>query len=313
MTQGKITIMLENGLEVTATPDEWLAALLLCLPKDMTARLCDALKRGTRAPLVGGGTGGGRQRAPTVELRMSKRERAKMWPSRNRSCVGGCGRSTRAGRCRYCKPRTFVPCPKCGAQFWAWARGASHARRYCADDATHASLASARAIARTIARKAGRAAELSKPRPCPWCFTPFVPRLTRRTGLPNAGQKYCCFQHQNIAKSKRRKARQRGAQVGQPLSLWAIYERDDGCCGLCGETVNRHLRWPDQGAPSIDHINPISRGGKDNPENLQLAHLRCNLRKSAQTIEGYRLRFSKPIPSGAGQTGARFARVSANS
>ena len=79
MTQGKITIMLENGLEVTATPDEWLAALLLCLPKDMTARLCDALKRGTRAPLVGGGTGGGRQRAAPAQLTMSKGERARTW------------------------------------------------------------------------------------------------------------------------------------------------------------------------------------------------------------------------------------------
>jgi len=57
MTQARITIALENGLEVTATPDEWLAALLLCLPKDMTTRVCDALKRGTRAPLVGGGGG----------------------------------------------------------------------------------------------------------------------------------------------------------------------------------------------------------------------------------------------------------------
>jgi len=66
MTQGKITIELENGLEVTATPDEWLAALLLCLPKDMTARVCDALKRGMRAPVVGGRGG-----APTGPLRLS--------------------------------------------------------------------------------------------------------------------------------------------------------------------------------------------------------------------------------------------------
>lgn len=34
--------------------------------------------------------------------------------------------------------------------------------------------------------------------------------------------------------------------------------------------------------PSIDHILPLARGGGDVPNNVQLAHLVCNMRKHAK-------------------------------
>ena len=55
---------------------------------------------------------------------------------------------------------------------------------------------------------------------------------------------------------------------------FAIYERDRGICQLCKKPVA-------QAKMSLDHIIPLSRGGGHTPDNLQLTHLTCNLRKNA--------------------------------
>jgi len=62
----------------------------------------------------------------------------------------------------------------------------------------------------------------------------------------------------------------------------AVYERDRWLCGLCGERVDRDWSPDDPNRPSLDHIIPVSVGGSDGPENLQLAHLACNVRKKSE-------------------------------
>ena len=56
-----------------------------------------------------------------------------------------------------------------------------------------------------------------------------------------------------------------------------IGRRDRWQCHLC------HLPVPKKGytlnspqAPSIDHVTPVTRGGRDVQTNLRLAHRRCN-------------------------------------
>lgn len=52
-------------------------------------------------------------------------------------------------------------------------------------------------------------------------------------------------------------------------------------CGICGQLVNKRLKYPDPMAPAIDHIVPIAKGGHPSAiENLQLAHWSCNRQKS---------------------------------
>lgn len=58
-----------------------------------------------------------------------------------------------------------------------------------------------------------------------------------------------------------------------------VYERDSWMCGLCNRTVDPQLTWPHPLSASIDHIVPVARGGDHSLENLQTAHLVCNLRK----------------------------------
>lgn len=58
-----------------------------------------------------------------------------------------------------------------------------------------------------------------------------------------------------------------------------VYERDGWICGICGDSVDKSLKWPDPMSPSLDHIQPLSKGGHHVLSNVQLAHLECNVRK----------------------------------
>lgn len=53
-----------------------------------------------------------------------------------------------------------------------------------------------------------------------------------------------------------------------------LWERDGGACGICHRSVERS-------AMHIDHIVSKLAGGLDRVENLQPAHMTCNIRKGA--------------------------------
>lgn len=62
-----------------------------------------------------------------------------------------------------------------------------------------------------------------------------------------------------------------------------VADRDGADCRWCGEPVDFALvgtasKW----APSVDHLIPWSRGGTNDPDNLQLLHRVCNARKGAR-------------------------------
>ncbi len=69
------------------------------------------------------------------------------------------------------------------------------------------------------------------------------------------------------------------------LSLW---DTQSGLCALCGKAMLRsrfeapHGRVWAKWRATFDHIVPHAKGGKDGPENLQLAHARCNKIKGGE-------------------------------
>jgi hypothetical protein len=65
-----------------------------------------------------------------------------------------------------------------------------------------------------------------------------------------------------------------------PVSVSWLACRDGYWCSICGELVDLTVAWPDAKSPSVDHVLPRARGGSDEPDNLALAHLRCNQIKS---------------------------------
>lgn len=64
------------------------------------------------------------------------------------------------------------------------------------------------------------------------------------------------------------------------VTVGALRRRLGNVCGICGMSVDYNLRSPHPGAPSVDHIVPLSHGGNPDWVNSQLAHLRCNHLKS---------------------------------
>ncbi len=81
------------------------------------------------------------------------------------------------------------------------------------------------------------------------------------------------------AHSRRRLAIKRGASAADTFTPVEIYERDSWTCGICAQLIDRDLRYPNPSSASIDHVLPLSKGGDHTKNNVQAAHLRCNVRK----------------------------------
>jgi len=64
-----------------------------------------------------------------------------------------------------------------------------------------------------------------------------------------------------------------------------IYERDNWICQLCLESVDMALGHPHPMSRSIDHIIPLAGGGSHVADNLQLAHLGCNMSKHTSSMD----------------------------
>ena len=67
-----------------------------------------------------------------------------------------------------------------------------------------------------------------------------------------------------------------------------LFRAHKGRCAYCGRT-QRHLE--------IDHKHPVSRGGGDEVENLQLLCNSCNMRKGIQTDKEFRYRYQRLLPA----------------
>ena len=59
----------------------------------------------------------------------------------------------------------------------------------------------------------------------------------------------------------------------------------ENICGICGQPVDKKLKYPHPLSPCIDHIIPLDRSGHPSDiSNLQLAHWKCNRAKANKLI-----------------------------
>lgn len=77
---------------------------------------------------------------------------------------------------------------------------------------------------------------------------------------------------------QRRRAAKHGA-TAEKFTPLEIFERDGWRCGICGRKVDRDLDWPHPKSASLDHVEPLSRGGEHSRANTRLAHLDCNIQR----------------------------------
>lgn len=71
-------------------------------------------------------------------------------------------------------------------------------------------------------------------------------------------------------------------QFDESITLKEVIKRFGGVCQICGKPINEkaiangHVK---KDYPSLDHIQPLSKGGTHTWDNVQLAHIGCNSRK----------------------------------
>lgn len=86
---------------------------------------------------------------------------------------------------------------------------------------------------------------------------------------------------QKTRQRHKRRAMKYGNGPIDDIDFAVVVERDAGCCGICGHKVDPVLKFPHPMSASLDHIIPLARGGPHRWENVQLAHLACNIKKGA--------------------------------
>jgi hypothetical protein len=160
-----------------------------------------------------------------------------------------------------------VRCKGCAREFVHRASG--RAKRFCSPDC----LAACR--------------NLEWPRPTessvPWASCLFCRRwFSARRGRFTCPQRACVRRRERSKRVVLDAKRRLSVRAGEDFSRQEIFERDRWRCGLCGKRVREDLDWPKHGAPSIDHVIPLSRGGEHTRQNVQLAHLGCNWSKNGR-------------------------------
>ena len=122
---------------------------------------------------------------------------------------------------------------------------------------------------------------LSAPGKCNWCGRK----------LTIGGRYYCsrvCFKEYSKWWTKAHRRYKRD-----------ILLRDEFKCQICRIvplTVNQHwLVIPDLHELDIDHIQPQSRGGKRDGDNLQVLCSHCNRSKNKRTVEEYQHRVKEIV------------------
>ena len=87
---------------------------------------------------------------------------------------------------------------------------------------------------------------------------------------------YAAHPERAFANSAKRRALTRGATVGDPKAVAAIYEKAKSKrrvrCAYCG-------RYPRVGERHVDHVIPLAKGGPHTAANLRITCAQCNLSK----------------------------------
>ena len=136
-------------------------------------------------------------------------------------------------------------------------------------------------------------------------FSDFYGSAATRDGLtslckPCSAIRQSQWHASNPEKNRERRHKRRILESGgggiDVEALWADSKHE---CPDCGMALIRSARFREPGFGSIDHIIPLSRGGRHEQDNVRLTCLPCNLRKSSKIIPGITKR--KGLRNGGGQ------------
>ena len=196
------------------------------------------------------------------------------------------------------KPKT---CPRCNIEFTP----TSPARKYCTPECSKA--------ARRELQHAYRAAHKDR-----ICAQERIYRAANKDSLNaqrkryrEANREHILKQNRNYYEANRDKIRERnrkwrtrnpdkvGASVARRARAMlggnctqalidAKWEASDKTCILCGQPIDETLPGRSRLGLTLEHLTPVSRGGKHDIDNIDFAHRACNASKRDKTLEEYR-------------------------
>jgi hypothetical protein len=85
---------------------------------------------------------------------------------------------------------------------------------------------------------------------------------------------HACAKHRGNGSKERKKAENRVRKL-----RFLLWQRDTKCYG-CGHEIDYSLKTPHQWSPEVDHLTPLSMGGRTELDNLAVMHRQCNADKS---------------------------------
>lgn len=85
------------------------------------------------------------------------------------------------------------------------------------------------------------------------------------------------------------RARQRPLPSEADYTDLEIFERDNWTCHICHKPVDRKADRLSPNGATIDHLVPISQGGRDVAANVATAHWKCNHSKGVRGTDQLRL------------------------
>jgi len=88
-----------------------------------------------------------------------------------------------------------------------------------------------------------------------------------------------CRRHYGAEHGSDYRAMRRAAFV-KKVDREKVFKSDGYKCHICGRRTDPALKFPHPRSPTIDHLIPLARGGKHEPENCRTACFQCNSRKS---------------------------------
>lgn len=216
-------------------------------------------------------------------------------PNRNRFCSRECAmkvRSLEALRRNQEKKRQHEidmtrQCDFCGETFVA----VSNVNRFCSYECYYSGALQER-------HETNLQRFTPKRRTCPKCGVQFITTLRTQRKI------YCSERCEDVAHDDRR-AEQFKAAFVEPVGLITTYKSYKGICGICGLPVPNCNDPANEWGPTIDHIVPLSKGGKHMKSNCQLAHRLCNSLK-LDTTEDFEVDWKQKLIDEPGRWNARL-------
>jgi hypothetical protein len=105
------------------------------------------------------------------------------------------------------------------------------------------------------------------------------------------GREYRKKHPEKCRENNRRRRALRANCITEIVNELQVYEIHNWVCGICGKRINKKLTKPNLKSKSLDHIIPLSKGGTHTYNNLQPAHLSCNMSKNNK-IDNIQLKLS---------------------